>query len=112
VKFYTENDSEVIGVYLRDRMSKGLSFEDSLRSALDDLDGSFCILAATAEKFAFVRDRFGFKPLVMAETDDFVAVATEEMALRKALGRDFTAAEPTPGKLRVWDVKSLTPAGS
>ena len=101
-RFFTENDSEVIGVYLRDRMAAGLSLEDALRSSLDDFDGSFCYLAASGDRLAYVRDRFGFKPLVVAETDDFVAIATEEIALRKALGHDFAAREPAPGTMRVW----------
>src|SRR5262249_53657099 len=41
-RFYTENDSEVIGVYLRDRLAAGLSLADALRSSLEDFDGSFC----------------------------------------------------------------------
>ena len=63
-RFYTENDSEVIGVYLRDRMAAGLSLEDALRSSLDDFDGSFSYLAATSDQLGFVKDRFGFKPLM------------------------------------------------
>ncbi len=104
-RFYTENDSEVIGVYLRDRMAAGLSFPDALRSSMDDFDGSFSYLAATGEYLAFVKDRFGFKPLMVAETADFVAIATEEIALRQALGRDFVAREPAPGTMKVWTVK-------
>jgi glutamate synthase domain-containing protein 1 len=103
-RFFTENDSEVIGVYLRDRLEAGLSLEDALRSSLDDFDGSFCYLAASAGRLAYVRDRYGFKPLVVAETDDWVAVATEEIALRRALGDGFTAREPEPGTMRVWSV--------
>jgi glutamate synthase domain-containing protein 1 len=103
-RFFTENDSEVIGVYLRERLGAGLSLEDALRSSLDDFDGSFCYLAASADRLAFVRDRYGFKPLVVAETDHFVAVATEEIALRRALGDDFAAREPGPGTMRVWPV--------
>jgi methylamine---glutamate N-methyltransferase subunit A len=101
-RFYTENDSEVIGVYLRDRLAAGLSLPDALRSSLDDFDGSFSYLAAWGEGLAYVKDRFGFKPLVVAETDDFVAIATEEVALRRALGRDFAATEPAPGTMAVW----------
>ncbi|MBY0524455.1 MAG: hypothetical protein K2R98_13700 [Gemmataceae bacterium] len=101
-RFYTENDSEVIGVYLRDRLTAGLSFEVALRSSLDDFDGSFSYLAATADRLAYVKDRYGFKPLMVAETDDFVAIATEEIALRRSLGRDFMAREPAPGTLGVW----------
>ncbi|MFI5382301.1 MAG: glutamine phosphoribosylpyrophosphate amidotransferase [Tepidisphaerales bacterium] len=105
-RFFTENDSEVIGVYLRDRLAAGLSLEDALRSSLDDFDGSFCYLAASAERLTFVKDRYGFKPLVVAETDDFVAIATEEIALRQALGHDFVAREPAPGTMRVWTIPS------
>jgi methylamine---glutamate N-methyltransferase subunit A len=104
-RFYTEHDSEVIGVYLRERLAAGLSLEDALRSSLDDFDGSFSYLAATSDRLAFVKDRFGFKPLVVAETSDFVAIATEEVALRKALGRDFVAREPAPGTMKVWTVQ-------
>src|SRR5437588_2887150 len=108
-RFYTENDSEVIGIYLRDRMAAGLSFEDALRSSLDDLDGSFSYLAATGDRLAFVKDRFGFKPLMVAETDQFVAIATEEIALRQALGRDFLAREPAPGVMQTWAVSAHRP---
>ncbi len=104
-RFFTENDSEIIGVYLCDRMSAGLSLTDALRSSLDDFDGSFSYLAASADCLAYVKDRFGFKPLILAETEEFVALATEEVALRKALGRDFVAREPAPGTMGVWSVK-------
>jgi glutamate synthase domain-containing protein 1 len=103
-RFYTDNDSEIIGVYLRDRMAAGLSLADALRSSLDDFDGSFSYLAASNEVLAFVKDRFGFKPLMVAETDDFVAIATEEIALRQALGREFLAREPAPGTMAIWSV--------
>jgi glutamate synthase domain-containing protein 1 len=109
-RFFTENDSEVIGVYLRDRLAKGLSLANALRSSLDDFDGSFSYLAADGDCLAYVRDRYGFKPLVVAETDDFVAIATEEIALRRALGRDFVAREPAPGTVAVWPVPAPQPA--
>jgi glutamate synthase domain-containing protein 1 len=104
-RFFTENDSEIIGVYLRDRLAAGLSLVDALRSSLDDFDGSFSYLAASGDQLAYVKDRFGFKPLMVAENDDFVAIATEEIALRQALGRDFVAREPAPGTMKVWSAK-------
>jgi glutamate synthase domain-containing protein 1 len=103
-RFYTENDSEIIGIYLRDRLAAGLSLADALRSSLDDFDGSFSYLAASGDCLAYVKDRFGFKPLIVAETEEFVAIATEEIALRQALGRDFVAREPAPGTMKVWSV--------
>src|SRR5439155_9229060 len=99
--------SEIIGVYLRDRMAAGLSLLDALRSSLDDFDGSFSYLAASGEMLAFVKDRFGFKPLMVAETDAFVAIATEEIALRQALVRDFVSREPPPGTMKVCSVPAL-----
>jgi glutamate synthase domain-containing protein 1 len=111
-RLFTENDSEVIGIYLRDRMAAGLSLEDALRSSLDDFDGSFSYLAASGDRLAYVKDRFGFKPLVVAETDTFVAIATEEVALRQAMGRDFVAREPAPGTMAVWVLPDTSPAGS
>jgi glutamate synthase domain-containing protein 1 len=113
-RFYTENDSEVIGMYLRDRLAQGLRLPDALRSSLDDFDGSFSYLAASADCLAYVKDGFGFKPLVIAETSEFVAIATEEIALRQALGRDFVALEPPPGSMKIWNVASIaaTPAGT
>ncbi len=91
-RFYTANDSEVIGIYLRDRLAAGLS------------QGDASYLAASGDCLAYVKDRLGFKPLMVAETEDFVAIATEEIALRKALGRDFVALEPAPGTARIWGV--------
>jgi glutamate synthase domain-containing protein 1 len=108
-RFYTENDSEIIGVYLRDRLAAGLSIPDALRSSLDDFDGSFSYLAAWSDGLAFVKDRFGYKPLMVAETDDFVAIATEEIALRQALGRNFTAQEPAAGTMKLWTTRLASP---
>ena len=109
-RFFTENDSEVIGVYLRDRLAKGLSLANALRSSLDDFDGSFSYLAADGDCLAYVRDRYGFKPVVVAETPEFVAIATEEIALRRALGHEFVAREPAPGTMRVWSAGTKQPA--
>jgi glutamate synthase domain-containing protein 1 len=106
--FYTENDSEVIGVYLHDRMAAGRSLEGAMRSSLDDFDGSYCYLAAMKGQLGFVKDRYGFKPLMLAETEDFVAIATEEIALRRTLGHDFPAHEPAPGALRLWSIDAET----
>src|SRR5438309_2868805 len=109
-RFFTENDSEVIGVYLRDRMSAGMPLADALRSSLDDFDGSFSYLAASADSVAYVRYRYGFKPLMLAETGDFVAIATEEIALRQAFGSDFVAREPAPGTMAVWSLPAVEKA--
>lgn len=102
VRFITENDSEIIGVYLRDQMSRGRSFEEALVGSVDDFDGSFSYLAATADSLAFVKDRFALKPLVVTETEGFVAMGTEEIALRAGLDGDFRVFEPGVKCVQVW----------
>jgi glutamate synthase domain-containing protein 1 len=97
VIFYTDNDSEVIGVYLRDQIERGRGLPDALESSVVDLDGAFNFLVVSPDGLGIVRDRYGFKPLVLAETDDWIAVATEEIALRRALPGDFSTVEPPPG---------------
>lgn len=98
VVFYTENDSEVIGVYLRDRLARGRSLQEALADSILDLDGAYNYLVLSSEGLGVVRDRFGFKPLMLAETDEFVAVATEEVALRRALAGSYRVSEPPVGR--------------
>ena len=93
VKFYTENDSEVIGVYLAAQLRNGLTLEQALQAATAALDGSYSCVAATADAMGYVKDSFSHKPLLVAETDAFAAVATEEVALRGALAGDFSVRE-------------------
>jgi glutamate synthase domain-containing protein 1 len=102
VRFYTENDSEIIGIYLRDRMMRGDTFAAALQNSLCDLDGSFSYVAVTADTLAYVKDPFGLKPLMIAETDAWVAIATEEIALRHALTGDFRSYEPGTHSVHLW----------
>jgi len=106
-RFFTHNDSEVIAVYIADSMSRGRSFEETLRASLDDLDGSFTYLAATADEFGYARDPFALKPLITVETDDVVAVANEEIAIRSVLGSAGAAHEPSGHVHRVWQRSPL-----
>ena len=102
VRFYTENDSEVIGVYLAEQLHNGRTLEQALEAAGSDLDGSFSCVAATADAVGFVKDPFSHKPLLIAETDRFAAVATEEVAFRGALEGDFSVREAQNREVRVW----------
>lgn len=104
VRFFTENDSEVIGVYLAHQMSLGRTFREALESSLEDFDGSFSYLAASGTELAYAKDRFGFKPLLVAESEDWVAIATEEIALRSTLTGDFDALEPGVSQVRIWSL--------
>ena len=102
VRFYTENDSEVIGVYLAEQLRNSHTLEQALEAAASDLDGSFSCVAATADAVGFVKDPFSHKPLLIAETDKFAAVATEELAFRGALEGDFSVREARNREVRVW----------
>ena len=86
VRFFSENDSEVIGVYIADQLDRGLTLEEALEASLDDFDGSFTYLVASGDAMGYARDPFALKPLITVETDDYVAVANEEIAIRAALG--------------------------
>ncbi len=105
-RFYTENDSEIIGTYLRDQMAQGHSLEQALEASLDDFDGSFSYLAANEHCMALVKDRFAFKPLMLTESDQFVAIATEEIALRKGLQGPFQVHEPSARQVQMWSVSA------
>ena len=102
VRFYTENDSEIVAVYLAEQLGQGGGLEESLRSMLKDLDGSYSCLVATASEFGFVKDPFALKPLMFAETENFVALANEEIALRSALPGDYSVWEAGVREVRVW----------
>ena len=100
--FYTHNDSEIIPAYLAEEIGRGASLEDALRRSVAELDGTFSYLAATATEFGFAKDGFSAKPLLMAETAEAVVVATEEIAIFAACGRDAHAAELPAREVRVW----------
>jgi glutamate synthase domain-containing protein 1 len=100
--FYTHNDSEIIPAYLAEQMGRRATLEAALRQSIADLDGSFSYLAATATEFGFAKDSFSAKPLLMAETDEAVVVATEEVAIFAACGASARAAELPAKEVRVW----------
>lgn len=102
VRFYTENDSEVVAIFLADKLRQGADLHAAMESMIGELDGSFSCLVATDTAIGFVKDTFSFKPLVFAETDDFVAVATEEIAIRGAIKGDFTVREAQAKDVQVW----------
>ena len=79
--FQTENDTEVAAGYLAWRLREGASLEQALEGCLDDLDGFYTFLVGTADGFAVLRDPIACKPAVLAETDDWVAMASEWRAI-------------------------------
>ena len=104
IVFQTDNDSEVAAGYLTWRMAKGESLNQALTGALKDLDGFFTFTTGTRDGFAVVRDPISCKPAVIAETDDYVAMASEYRALADLPGiKEATVWEPEPAKIYVWE---------
>lgn len=108
--FNTENDSEVIAVYIADMMQQGASLDEAVRSTITTLDGTFTYLVATADSIGYARDQFGTKPLMVTETDEFVAMASEETALRKAFPFELNTREAAAREVRTWHLSRAVSA--
>jgi len=100
--FLTENDSEVIAVFVADRLAQGASLEQALTDSICELDGTFTYLVSTADAIGFAKDRFATKPLVVAECNDYVAMASEEIALEPVMASGCTVYEPEARAVRTW----------
>ena len=105
--FQTGNDSELIAVYLADKLAQGDPLEDALNASLDDLDGTFTYLVATRDGLGYAKDQWSAKPLVSMETDDIIAIASEEIALYGLLspelsGPEIDRAEPQKSEVMTW----------
>src|SRR5579859_5844452 len=99
----TDNDSEVAARLIASVMADGGDLEDGLRTVLKEMDGFFTLLVTTRTQFAVVRDSFACKPAVIAETDDYVAMASEYHALAGLPGiTDARVFEPMPEEIHLW----------
>lgn len=104
IKIKTQNDSEVAAGYLTKQMRSGQSLEGALKSSLDDLDGFFTFVVGTEKGFGVLRDPIACKPAVMAETDDYVAFASEYKSLAGLPGiASAKVWEPKPATVYFWE---------
>jgi glutamate synthase domain-containing protein 1 len=103
MSFETDNDSEVAARYVAYRMNEGASLREALEAALKDIDGFYTFAVGTIDGFAVVRDGIACKPAVMAETDDWVAMASEYRSLAHLPGADTAKVwEPEPAVVYSW----------
>jgi amidophosphoribosyltransferase len=103
IRFQTDNDSEVAAGYLTWRLQEGASLEQALEGCLEDLDGFYTFAVGTSDGFAVLRDPIACKPAVMAETDEWVAMASEYRAIAVLPGaQDAVTWEPEPGRVYSW----------
>ncbi|MGH2802087.1 MAG: amidophosphoribosyltransferase [Thermoleophilaceae bacterium] len=103
-EFQTENDTEVAAGYLTWRLGEGASLEAALEGCLEDLDGFYTFAVGTRDGFAVLRDPIACKPAVMAESQDWVAMASEYRAIAVLPGAEQAETwEPDPGRVYSWE---------
>ena len=100
-KFESDCDTEGACRYIHWRLEQG----DTLERSFEDFDGFFTFLMGTKDKLALVRDPFACKPAVVAETDDYVAIASEFRSLAHLPDvRNARVFEPKPAEVYSWAV--------
>jgi methylamine---glutamate N-methyltransferase subunit A len=102
-EFNTANDSELVAVYLADKLSQGIPLKEALGTSIDDLDGTFSFLVSTKDEIGYAKDRLAAKPMVKFENDDLIAIASEEVSLNRLFpGHALNTSEPSPGTFDTW----------
>ncbi|MDX2357625.1 glutamine amidotransferase [Dietzia sp. PP-33] len=99
----TLNDTEVAARFVAEQIAHGAGIDQALAEMAGVLDGFYTLLVSTAEEFAVVRDPIACKPAVIAETDRYVAMASEYRAMAHLPGiADAHIYEPEPGRVYHW----------
>ena len=101
-RFVSNCDSELIAVYIADRMDRGDDLEAAMERSVDELDGVFTYVVATEDKLGMAKDVMAAKPMVIYESDEFVALASEEVAIRSVFPHEIDTYDPYEGEVRVW----------
>lgn len=101
-RFQSECDSEIIAVYLAEKMADGADLESAMNQSLDELDGVFTYMAVTQDSLGVAKDEMAAKPLVLYESEDLVAMASEEIAIRAVLDREIDTYDPYESQVLVW----------
>ena len=97
-------DSELIAVYLANKIRDGINLEDAMSSSLKDLDGVFTYMVATQDQLGMAKDSMAAKPMVLYESDYLVALASEEVAIRTLLPQEIDTYDPYEGEVKVWQM--------
>jgi methylamine---glutamate N-methyltransferase subunit A len=103
ISFVTDNDTEVAARLIGRELSRGSGIEAALKEVGNELDGFYTLLVATDEEIAVVRDSFACKPLVVAETEEYVAFTSEYIAMASLPGIESAHVfEPKPEEIHAW----------
>ncbi len=101
-RFKSNCDSELIAVYIAAKLEEGVELEEAMKSSVNDLDGVFTYIVATSNSLGIAKDTMAAKPLVLYESDDFIAMASEEVAIRSIFPHEIDTFDPYEGEVRVW----------
>jgi methylamine---glutamate N-methyltransferase subunit A len=101
-RFMSNCDSELLAVYTANNLEQGATLEDSLKSSIKDIDGVFTYLVATDSELGMAKDTMAAKPMVLFESDNLVALASEEVAIRAIVPREIDTSDPYDEEVRVW----------
>ncbi len=101
-RFVSNCDSELIAVYVADRIDRGDDLEAAMTRSIGELDGVFTYLVATSDSLGMAKDVMAAKPMVLYESDDFIALASEEVAIRSIFPNEIDTVDPYEGEVRVW----------
>ncbi len=105
IRFVTDNDTEAACRFFEWRMREGDDLATAVRRGFCELDGFFTFLMGTDRELLIVRDAFACKPAVVAETDGYVAIASEFRSLAHLPGvRHAHVFEPKPEEVYSWRV--------
>jgi len=107
MRFMSECDSELIAVYLAEKMRNGATLEEGMKDSLKGLDGVFTYFVATKDSLGMAKDTMAAKPLVLYESDNLVAMGSEEIAIRSILPQEIDTYDPFDGEVKVWQIKKL-----
>jgi glutamate synthase domain-containing protein 1 len=101
-RFQSECDSEIIAVYIAEKMAGGMELEEAMHTSLDELDGVFTYMCVTRDALGVCKDEMAAKPLVLYESDDVVALASEEIAIRAVINHEIDTYDPYEREVLVW----------
>ena len=101
-RFVSNCDSELLAVYTATNLEKGLTLEESLRKSIEEIDGVFTYLVTTTDQLGMAKDSMAAKPMVLYETDEMVALASEEVAIRAVVPHEIDTWDPYDEEVRVW----------
>jgi len=102
-RFTTINDTEMVAVYIADRLDNGYSLRETLDQSIKDFDGTYSFAVSTKDEIGYAKDMLGAKPLVVADTEQYVALASEEVAIQRIThDPNLITYEPYPLKVQTW----------